>query len=1021
MRFTDIFIEKPVLSVVLSLLIFVLGLRSLGLLPVLQYPFTQNAVITVTTTYTGADPATVAGFITTPLENAIAQANGIDYMTSSSTQGTSTITANLLLNFDPNAALTQVNTRVNSVLNQLPKNSQLPVISVAVGETIDSMYMGFYSNILPSNNITDYLVRVVQPKLQAVPGVQLAEIVGGRQFALRAWLDPVKLSAYGITPAEVSAALAENDLTSAVGRTDGTMVTVDLTASTDLHSVEQFRNMVLKAKNGAIIRLKDVARVSLGSQNYDYSVQFDGKSAVYIGIKVAPGANLLTVIDHVKQVFPSIQSQLPEGLDGKIVYDATAYVNSAIHEVERSLFEALAIVTVVIFLFLGSIRSLLIPLVAIPLSLIGAFFMMLVLGYSINLLTLLALVLAIGLVVDDAIIVVENVHRHIEEGKSAFKAALQGASELAGPIIAISVVLIAVYIPIGFMGGLTGALFTEFAFTLAGAVAVSAIAALTLSPMMCAKFLKMENPAQKSRFIQLIDQQFEHLKLAYERLLKNSLDYLPVTGVFALIILVSIYFLYATSKSELAPQEDQGIILSMMTTAPNATLGQTELYSKEVYNVFSAFPETDLVFQINGTGGLNSSLAGMVLKPWDQRTKTSNQLQPTVQQHLDQITGGKIAAFQQPSLPGGGSGLPIQFVINTTEPFDQLNIVKDRFLEKVNKSGLFVYLDSDLKLDKNQTSIDINRDKASQLGLSMHDIGTVLSSALSQGYINYFDFSGRSYQVIPQMIRTARLNANQVPDYYIKTASGESVPLSTLITLKNKVVPESLNHFQQLNATTISAVAMPGVSMGDALDKMKAIAMEILPDGYSIDYAAQSRQYIQEGSSLVITFFFALIIIYLSLAAQFESFRDPLIVLISVPMSICGALIFINLGIGGASLNIYTEVGLVTLIGLISKHGILIVQFANDQQRAGKQKRAAIEEAAAIRLRPILMTTAAMVLGVIPLIMAEGAGAVSRYNIGLVIAAGISIGTLFTLFVVPAMYLFLAQDHAKRSPPLEKI
>lgn len=1014
MKFTDLFIERPVLATVLSLLILVLGLRSVGLLPIQQYPSTENAVVTVTTTYTGADPSTIAGFITTPLENSIAQANGIDYMTSSSTQSTSTIQANLRLNYDPSKALTDINTKVNAVLNSLPKGAQQPVLTVAIGETIDSMYIGFYSNVLPSNRITDYLTRVVQPKLQAVDGVQVAEILGGRQFALRAWLDPTKLSAYNISSADVSQALANNNFIAAAGRTDGNMFTVNLTASTNLTSVDDFKNMVIKSQNGAIIRLGDVAKVTLGAQNYDSAVSFNNKAAVYIGIKVAPGANLLDVIDHVRTVFPVIQSQLPQGLNAKIVYDSTNYVNSSIHEVEHSLIEALIIVTVVIFLFLGTFRSVAIPIIAIPLSLIGAFFMMFLLHFSINLLTLLALVLAIGLVVDDAIIVVENVYRHMEEGKAPFEAALIGARELAGPIIAISVVLIAVYVPIGFMTGLTGALFTEFAFTLAGAVAVSAVIALTLSPMMCSKFLKpLHGAGQKHRFVEFIDSHFDRLRANYERLLSDSLDNLRVTAVFAAIILASIYFLYATSKSELAPQEDQGIIIAQLTAAPNATLAQTQLYSTQVYNVFASFPETEQVFELVGSNGLNSSIAGMILKPWDDRKRTSNQLQPMVQLDLNKIAGARIVAFQLPSLPGGGSGLPIQFVVQSTEPFDKMNAVSQELLHRAQASGKFMYVDTDLKVDKAQTNIEINRDKASELGLNMQDIGNVLASFLSQGYINYFNYFGRSYQVIPQVIGVDRLNSNQLLNYYVNTSSGISVPLSTVVKLNTSVVPESINHFQQLNSATISAVAMPGVTMGDALDALNAIAKEILPQGYTIDYASQSRQFVQESSALAVTFVFAMIIIFLSLAAQFESFRDPLIVLISVPMSICGAMIFICIGIGGASLNIYTEVGLVTLIGLISKHGILIVQFANEQQKAGKSKREAVEAAAGIRLRPILMTTAAMVLGVLPLVFASGAGAVSRFDIGLVIATGISIGTLFTLFVVPAMYMYLAQDHHK--------
>lgn len=1016
MQFTDIFIKRPVLATVVSLMILAMGLRSMGSLAVRQYPFTENAVVTVTTTYTGASPEVVAGFITTPLEYSISQADGIDYLTSTSTQSTSTIEAHLKLNYDANKALSEINTKVNAVLNQLPKNSQLPVITVAIGETLDAMYIGFYSNVLPDNKFSDYLVRVVYPRFQSVQGVQHAEILGSRQIAMRAWLDPVKLAGFGISPADIATALANNDFISAAGRTDGTMVTMNLSADTGLTDVGQFSRMVLKAQNGAIIRLGDVARVSLGATNYDTTVSFDGRTAVYIGIAIVPSANLLTVIKDVKKAFTELQRQMPVGVYGKIVYDATDFVESSIREVIRSLSEALIIVTVVIFLFLGTIRTVFIPVVAIPLSLIGSFFIMLVLGYSINLLTLLALVLAIGLVVDDAIIVVENVQRHIEEGKPPFEAALQGASELAGPIVAISVVLVAVYVPIGFMGGLTGALFTEFAFTLASAVGVSAIVALTLSPMMCSKLLKpIHHTDQQWHFIDFVDRQFDKLRHAYHHRLQRSLDYLPVTGVFAGIVLVSIYFLFITSTSELAPQEDLGIIIAQLTGPPNAALAQTQRYSNEVYRIFKHIAETQNVFQIVGASGLNSSITGLGLKPWDERTRTSNQIQPQLQAQLDNIAGAKVAAFQPPSLPGS-SGLPIQFVITTTENFDRLNEVNQALMNKALASGLFIYLDTDLKIDKVQANLLLDRDKIAELGLTMQDVSNSLASVLSQGYINYFNYVGRSYQVIPQVIHRDRLNAQQVLDYYVTSAAGTAVPLSTFTKIKNIIVPESLNHFQQLNSATLSAVAFPGVTTGQALSALQGFANEVLPQGYAIDYAGQSRQFVQESAALMATFFFAMVVIFLSLAALFESFRDPLIVLVSVPMSICGALIFISLGVGGASLNIYTEVGLVTLIGLISKHGILIVQFANDLQKEGKSKREAIQSAASIRLRPILMTTAAMVLGVVPLINATGAGAVSRFNIGLVIASGISIGTVFTLFVVPAMYLFLAQDHAKRSP-----
>ncbi len=1013
MKFTDIFIRRPVLATVVSLMLLVLGLRSVALLPVLQFPRTQNAVVTVTTTYVGADPALVAGFITQPLENSIAQANGIDYMSSASRQSVSTITANLRLNYDPDQALTEINTKVNAVLNQLPQGSQQPVLSVKIGQTIDAMYIGFSSEVLPSNKITDYLVRVVQPKLQAVEGVQTAELLGQKLFALRAWLDPHKLAAYSLTAADVQQALAANDFLSAVGSTKGQMVQVNLTASTSLHSLGEFKRLIVKQKNGAIVRLEDVANVTLGAEDYESAVGFDGKQAVYIGIQVAPSANLLEVIQRVRDAFPPIQAQLPKGLDGRIVYDSTKFVNSSIHEVVKTLVEALLIVTLVVFAFLGSVRSVLIPTIAIPLSLVSTFTVMLAFGFSINLLTLLALVLAIGLVVDDAIIVVENVNRHLEEGLQPMQAAVLAARELANPIIAMAVVLVAVYLPIGFLGGLTGALFTEFAFSLVGAVTISAVIALTLSPMMCSRMLKPHDPAEhgwQARLVIVLDRAFDALHRRYESLLHRTLNYLPVTAVFALIVLGSIYFLYAGAKSELAPQEDQGVIISSSSAAPNATLAQRLLYAREVYKTFAAHPETDHVFQLEVPG---LSIAGLVLKPWDERAKTAAQLQPVVQKELSRIAGIRAVAFQPPPLPGA-RGLPVEFAIQTTESFERLNDVAQKFLQEVQKSGMFIFVDSDLKFDQPQSTVVIDRDLASQLGLSMRDVGGALSAMVGGGYVNYFSLYDRSYKVIPQVQQVDRLNANQLRDYYIRTAGGDMVPISTIAHLENKVVPQSLNHFQQQNSATISGVPFPGVSQGEALAFLQDLAARTLPQGYSVDYSGQSRQYVQESSALVVTFFFALIIIFLTLAALFESFRDPAIILVSVPMSICGALIFISLGVGGASLNIYTEVGLVTLIGLISKHGILIVEFANNLQRAGHAKRKAIEMATGIRLRPILMTTAAMVLGVMPLVTASGAGAVSRFNMGLVISSGIAIGTLFTLFVVPAMYMLLAADHAER-------
>jgi multidrug efflux pump len=1010
MHFTDIFIRRPVLASVVSLLILVLGLRAYEALPVLQYPRTENAVVTVTTTYYGADPDVVAGFITTPLEIAIAQAYGIDYMTSTSQSSTSTITVYLRLNYDADKALTEINTKINSVLNQLPTGTQQPVLTVKIGQTIDAMYLGFNSDVLASNQITDYLARVVQPKLQTVPGVQTAELLGQKVFALRAWLDPQKLAAFGVTATDVSLALAANDYISGIGNTKGQMVQVTLTASTGLHTVEEFRDLVVKQSNGAVVRLKDVANVMLGAEDYESEVGFDGKRAVYIGIQIAPTANLLEVVRGVRAIWPDLQAQLPRGLNGEIVYDSTKFVDTAIYEVVRGLIEALLIVTAVVFVFLGSVRASLIPTIAIPLSLVGTFIILLALGYSINLLTLLALVLAIGLVVDDAIIVVENVSRHLEEGIAPIDAGIVAARELGGPIIAMTVVLGAVYVPIGFQSGLTGALFAEFAFALVGSVTISGIVALTLSPMLCSRLLKAPDPEHggwEERLTYYIDRAFTGLRNAYERRLHGSLNYLPVTIVFALIVLSSIYFLFATAKTELAPQEDQGVIITQSIAAPNATLMQRQLYSKEVHKIFARHPETEHVFQIDSPA---QSIAGMVLTLWDARKKTSNDLQPVVQQELASVAGVRVVAFQPPSLPGS-IGLPVQFVIGTTEPFEQLNEVAQKFLQEARQSGMFIFLDCDLKIDNPKSDIVIDRDKTAQLGLKMSDVGGALSAMLGGGYVNYFSISGRSYKVIPQVQQRFRLNPEQLLDYYIRTGDGSLVPLSTVATVTTKTAPESLNRFQQLNAAMIQGVAMPGISQGEALTFLQSLAARTLPQGYSVDYGGLSRQYIQESSGFITTFGFALIIIFLSLAALFESFRDPIIILVSVPMSIAGALIFVSLGFGGLSLNIYTEVGLVTLMGLISKHGILIVQFANHLQAEGRSKREAVEMAAGIRLRPILMTTAAMVLGVVPLVTATGAGAVSRFQMGAVIASGLSIGTLFTLFVVPAVYMLLAADH----------
>ncbi len=1012
MNITDIFIRRPVLAAVISLLILVLGLRALSSLPVNQYPRTQNAVVTVTTAYFGADAETVAGFITQPLEAAIAQAQGIDYLSSNSLNGQSIITATLRLNYDANRALTEINTQVGSVKNQLPPAAQQPVLTVQVGQTTDAMYMGFYSDVLPTNSVTDYLIRVVKPKLDAVEGVQTAEILGGRQFALRAWLDSDRLAAHGITATDVVNALAANNYLAALGASKGQMVTVDLRAGTDLHSVEEFKQLVVKQANGALIRLEDVATVSLGAENYDFNVAFSGRGSVFIGIKVAPEANFLEVAQRVRTIFPSIQQQFPNGVTGKIVYDATKFVNTSIQEVVKTLVESLLIVTVVIFLFLGNLRAVLIPVIAMPLSLVGTFFVMLVLGYSINLLTLLALVLAIGLVVDDAIIVVENVFRHInEEGRSPLDASLVAARELGGPILAMTIVLVAVYVPIGFQGGLTGALFTEFAFSLAGAVTVSGVVALTLSPMMCSRLF--QGKGSQSRFADFLDVQFNRLHAGYMHLLGRILATWSVMLVMGLLLLGAAVLLFLTAKTELAPSEDQGIVLYQVIGPPNATADQMQRYAGQLYDISSKIPEYEQMFQLTGVPTINQGIGGVLLKTWDERSRGATQIQQDLQNRWNGIAGARIAAFQFPPLPGS-QGLPVQFVINSTEPFANLNEVAQAVLEKARASGKFYFIDGDLKIDKPQTTLVVDREMIGAMGLTQGDVGAALSGALGGNYVNYFSISGRSYKVIPQVLQVDRLNPSQVLDYQIRTPGGTNIPVSTVAHLKTKVVPETITHFQQLNSVTIGGVnaAPQGVSQGDALQYLRDTVAEVGSPAYSVDYSGQSRQFMKETGGFAITLAFSIIIVFLALAAQFESFRDPVVILVSVPLALFGALIYINLF---SSLNIYSQVGLVTLMGLISKHGILIVQFAKELQRAGHSKFDAVVEAAGVRLRPILMTTAAMVLGVVPLAIASGAGAAGRQAMGWVVFCGLSIGTMFTLFVVPAMYMLLASDRSREA------
>jgi len=1010
MAFTDPFIRRPVLASVISLLIVLLGFQAFSKLTIREYPQMENALITVTTAYPGANAETIQGYITQPLQQSLASAEGIDYMTSVSRQNFSVISIYARIGSNSDRLYTELLAKANEVKNKLPQDAEDPVLSKEAADASALMYISFYSSELNNPQITDYLSRVIQPKLATLPGMAEAQILGNQVFAMRLWLDPVKLAGFGLTANDVTDAVRKYNFLSAAGEVKGEYIVTSVNATTDLKSPETFAAIPLKTVGDSRVLLGDVARVEMGAENYDTVSSFDGTPSVYIGIKGTPSSNPLDVIKEVRRIMPELESQLPPSLKASIAYDATLFIQASIHEVAKTLIEAVLIVIVVVFLFLGALRSVLIPVITIPLSMIGVLFFMQMMGYSINLLTLLAMVLAIGLVVDDAIVVVENIHRHIEEGKTPFDAALEGAREIAMPVVSMTITLAAVYAPIGFLEGLTGALFKEFALTLAGAVVISGIVALTLSPMMCAMLLRHdENP---SGLAHRLDKIFDGLKTRYQRLLHGTLNTRPVVIVFAVLVLCLIPVFLKFSQSQLAPDEDQGIIFMMATSPQPTNLDYMNKYTDQFISIFKAFPEYYSSFQINGFNGVQTGVGGFLLKPWDERSRTQMELLPQVQAKLEGITGLQIFGFNLPSLPGTGEGLPFQFVINTPNDYTALLEVVDRIKKRATESGKFAFLDVDLAFDKPEVVVDIDRAKAAQMGVSMQDLGGSLATLLGEAEINRFTIDGRSYKVIAQVERAYRDNPQWLSNYYVKNTDGKMLPLSTLITVSDRARPRQLNQFQQLNSAIISG--FPLVSMGEAIETVRNIAIEEAPAGFAYDYAGTSRQFVQEGNALWITFGLALAIIFLVLAAQFESFRDPLVILVTVPLSICGALIPLFLGV--STLNIYTQVGLVTLIGLISKHGILIVEFANQLRRdKGLNAREAVEEAAAIRLRPVLMTTAAMVFGMVPLILATGAGAVSRFDIGLVIATGMSVGTLFTLFVLPCFYTLLAARDGLKS------
>jgi multidrug efflux pump len=1018
-NFTDLFIRRPVLALVINLVIVIAGLQAIRSLNVRQYPHSENSAVTVSTVYVGADAELVRGFITTPLERAIAAADGIEYMESQSSLGLSTINVRLKLNYDATKALAEISSKVDQVRRDLPPEAEVPIINIESADSqFASAYLSFTSDILKQNEITDYLVRVVQPRLSAIAGVQRADILGARTFAMRIWLKPDRMAALNVSPAQVRQALAANNFLAALGRSKGSLIQVNLTANTNLNTVDEFKKLAVREQNGTIVRLSDISDVMLGAEDYDSEVHFSGQTAVFIGIWPLPNANSIDVIKRVTTEMESIQRDLPSGMQARVAYDATNYINNAIKEVLKTLGDTLLIVMVVIFLFLGSFRSVLIPIVAIPVSLIGAVFLMQVFGFTVNLLTLLAVVLSVGLVVDDAIVVVENVERHLSEGKSPLEAALLGARELLGPIIAMTVTLAAVYLPIGLQGGLTGSLFREFSLTLAGAVTISGIVALTLSPVMSAKLLKpgMEEHGLAGR----ISRDFNRLKNAYGRLLDKTLAARPAVYTVWIVISLLTIPMFTMSARELAPTEDQGVIFGILDASANSTLDQNRSYANAVNQAFMSVPETEFTFQVTFP---NSGFGGMVTKPWDKRKRTIFQIMPEVQKKLSVIPGVQVFPVTPPALPGGGQ-FPVEFILASTAETGQILEFAKKIQIKAMQSGMFAFPPLiDVKIDQPQTEFLIDREKVAAMGLNLGQIATDMGGMVGGAFVNRFDIAGRSYKVIPQIERVGRLNPEQLNDIRVTGPNGKLISLSTIATLKESVVPRSLNRFQQLNAVKISGVAMR--PLDEALRYLEDEAGRILPKGYVLDYTGESRQLRTEGNKFLPAFSLAVILIFLVLSAQFNSFRDPFVILAgSVPLAIFGALIFTFLKMPDpntpfwtkgwtTTLNIYSQVGLVTLVGLVSKNGILIVEFANKLQLQGLSKLEAVRRSSMTRLRPILMTTAATIAGHFPLTLVSGAGAAARNSIGLVLVGGMFIGTLFTLFVVPSIYMLVAKDHGR--------
>ena len=1003
-RLTDLFVHRPVLALVISAVMLLVGIRAGTQLSLREYPEVEKSVIFINTSYPGASAETVQGFVTTPLQRRIAAAKGVEYVTSQSDPGDSQIEAHVRLGENSTDVLGEIITKVNEARYELPRDVEDPVVSNRTGGDA-MMYLALLSEEMSVQQRADYAVRFIQPVLSTVEGVGEARVLGSGNFAMRIWLNPTKMAASLVTATDVEDAVRRDNYISSAGSTRGELVRASVDAETDLEDPERFAAIVVRQDGERRVTLGDVANVELASETYESAVYSSGKATVFIAITEAPGANPLEMAARVKEKVAELNTQLPADMSIFLDSDGSIYIGEALKEVMRTLIEASIIVVIVIFLFLGSLRVVAIPIVAIPLSLVTVLFLIWTMGFSINLLTLLAMVIAIGLVVDDAIVVVENVHRHIEAGQRPLDAALMGAREVAMPVIAMTLTLVAVYLPIGFMGGLTGVLFSEFALTLAGAVVVSGVIALVLSPMMCAYLLK--DHAHQGAVASWLDARFQALHERYQSWLGHCLDNRGAVMLFGAVVLLSLPLLYQFAQRELAPEEDSGNIFAAATPPDYGSLEYTTYFLDQMVAAWRTVPEVMHSWQVNRP---NSVFGGLELKPWSERERSLEEIRQEIQRKYDGISGLEIFTFAAGGLPGASEGLPVQFVISGNVGYRELDRVAEEVLVKARQSGVFAFVSKDLRFSRPEVGVSIERELAARLGISMEDIGRTLQIMLGEVETNRFSIEGRSYKVIPQADRGFRLTKEWLERYYVRTDSGTLVPLSTVISLKQQVKPNTLKQFQQLNSVTIEGLTLPPNSLGDGLTYLTQALHEVAPSGYRVDHAGESRRFVQESQSFLLLFASSMAFIYLVLSAQFNSFRDPLIVLVSVPLSIFGALV--PLALGMATLNIYTQVGLLTLIGLISKHGILIVDFANNRLRDGADRRTAVLEAAGLRLRPILMTTFATALGVLPLLTAFGAGANARFAIGLMIAAGMLVGTLFTLFVLPTFYMVMGRRDA---------